>query len=81
MATMGVDTATIRVARRTRDVLAGQARERGISLAALLAEVAREREVEMIWQSERDASRADAKHPEVAHEERAWEAATADGLD
>jgi hypothetical protein len=78
---MTVDTATIRVTRKTRDLLAEQARERGVSLASLLAEVAREREAEVIWSSEQDASRADAQRPEVAKEEHAWQAAAGDGLD
>ncbi len=77
---MAVDTATIRVARRTRDLLAEQAREQGVSLASLLARIAREREVEAIWQSERRATHADARSPEVAEESRAWEATLADGL-
>jgi hypothetical protein len=80
MATMAGDTATIRVTRRTRDLLAEQARVRGISLAALLGEIARTREAAAIWRSERDASRADAQRAEVAEEEGAWEAALADGL-
>jgi hypothetical protein len=80
MATMAVDTATIRVARRTRDLLAEQAREQGISLALLLAQIAREREVDAIWQSERQATLADASNSEVAEESRLWEATLADGL-
>lgn len=78
---MAVDTATIRVTRRTRDLLADQAREQGVSLASLLAEVAREREAEAIWRSERNATRADAQRSGVADEERAWQATLADGLD
>jgi hypothetical protein len=81
MATVSVDTATIRVSRTTRDLLATQARERGLSLAALLAEVARERELEAIWRSERDASRSDALRTEVAEDDRTWETALGDGLD
>jgi hypothetical protein len=81
MAIMAVDTATIRVTRGTRDLLAEQARARGVSLAALLAEIARERQAEAIWRSERDASRADAARSEVEADERAWEAALVDGLD
>ncbi|MFI5004263.1 MAG: hypothetical protein ACHQE6_04545 [Solirubrobacterales bacterium] len=77
---MAVDTATIRVARRTRDLLAEQAREQGISLASLLAQIAREREAEAIWQSERRATEADALSPEVAEESRTWEVTLADGL-
>jgi post-segregation antitoxin (ccd killing protein) len=74
------DTATIRVTRRTRDQLAAQARDRGVSLAALLAEIAHERERAAIWLSEREASRADAESPEVAREDRVWEAVIADGF-
>jgi hypothetical protein len=78
---MAVDTATIRVARRTRDRLAEQARERGISLAALLAEIARERETEAIFESERQARRAEAGDPAVEEEMRLWEATLEDGID
>lgn len=78
---MAVDTATIRVARGTRDLLAEQARERGMSLAALLAEIARERELEAIWESERRATRADAQSPGALEEMRLWEATLEDGID
>lgn len=81
VATMVTETATIRVARSTRDLFAEQARERGISLASLLADVARERQTAAIWASERDASVADARNPDVAAEEREWTAAVADGLE
>jgi len=78
---VAVDTATIRVARDTRDLLAKQARGRGISLAALLAEIARERARETIFESERQAIRADAQDPAVLEEMHAWEATLADGID
>jgi hypothetical protein len=78
---MAVDTATIRVARGTRDVLARQARERGISLAALLAEIAREREITAAFESEREALRADAQNPAVLEEMRLWESTLEDGID
>jgi hypothetical protein len=78
---MAVETATIRVARITRDRLAKQARARGVSLAALLADVAREREAELVWRSEREASRIDAENPGVAAEDRDWENSLADGID
>jgi hypothetical protein len=78
---MAVDTATIRVARDTRDLLAEQARERGISLAALLAEIARERELEAIYESERQALLADAQNPAVLEETRLWESTLEDGID
>lgn len=75
------ETATIRVARGTRDLLAEQAKARGMSLASLLAEVAREREMQSIWRSEREASRLDAENPDVALEDSVWEATLADGVD
>jgi hypothetical protein len=78
---VAVDTATIRVARDTRDLLAEQARERGISIAALLTEIARERARETIFESERQAIRADAQNPAVLEEMHDWEATLADGLD
>jgi hypothetical protein len=74
------ETATIRVTRVTRDLLAEQARAQGLSLALLLNEIARERQAKAIWDSERRASRVDAKNPEVAAEDREWAAAIADGL-
>jgi antitoxin MazE7 len=78
---MAKETATIRVARATRDLLAEHAHARGVSLAALLAEVARERELESIWRAERQAGRIDAENPDVAVEDRAWETTLADGIE
>ncbi|HTD57972.1 MAG TPA: hypothetical protein VK672_03675 [Solirubrobacteraceae bacterium] len=78
---MATETATIRVARATRDRLAEQARDRGISLAALLADMAREREIEAIWESERRAIDADAQNPAALDDARLWEAALEDGID
>jgi hypothetical protein len=49
--------------RVTRDKLAAQARERDMSLAALLAQLAREQELEAIFESERQAVRAEAQSP------------------
>lgn len=80
-AIVATETATIRVTRETRDLLAGQARERGVSLASMLEELAREAERESIFRSEREASRADAGEPAVQAEEREWEAALGDGID
>ncbi len=74
-------TSTIRVPRATRDLLAEQARERGVSLAALLSEIADERRREAIWRSEREASRIDAKNPATLTELREWEDTLEDGLD
>jgi predicted DNA-binding ribbon-helix-helix protein len=78
---MAVDTATIRVARGTRDLLAEQARARGMSLAALLAEIAREQELEVIFESERQATLADAQNPAALEEMRLWETTLEDGID
>jgi hypothetical protein len=69
------------VTRATRDLLAEQARERGLSLAALLGEIAEERRREAIWRSEREASRIDAENPDAQTEIGEWEATLEDGLD
>jgi hypothetical protein len=78
---MATETATIRVARTTRDTLAEQARDRGISLASLLADMAREQEIKAIWESERRAACADAQNPDALEEMRLWEATLEDGID
>ena len=74
-------TATIRVPRETRDLLAARARERGVSLSSLLTEFAHRAARAETLRSEREAARADAGHRDVAREEREWEAALGDGLD
>jgi hypothetical protein len=78
---MATETATIRVTRSTRDRLAKQALAQGISVASLLADIAREREESLIWSSEREASRLDAENLAAAAEDRAWEATLTDGVD
>jgi hypothetical protein len=78
---MATETATIRVTRETRDLLARQASERGVSLSAMLSELARDVAREAVFRSEREASRADAGSGEVRAEEREWEAALGDGVD
>ena len=77
---MASKTATIRVTRQTRDLLAEQASARGLSLAALLAEIADDRRRQAIWRSERAASRADAQNPDAQAEIREWEATLEDGV-
>jgi predicted DNA-binding ribbon-helix-helix protein len=72
---------TIRVRQETRDLLAEQASERGLSLAALLAEIADERRRQAIWRSEREAARIDAQSPDAQAEIREWETTLEDGLD
>jgi hypothetical protein len=74
-------TATIRVPRETRDRLAARARERGVSLSALLTEFARRAERVDAMRSEREATRVDAADRDAAAEEREWEAVLGDGLD
>ncbi|MCL2768619.1 MAG: hypothetical protein FWD42_00720 [Solirubrobacterales bacterium] len=78
---MAGDTATIRVTRTTRDLLAHQAHERGVSLAALVGELARGLEVEAIFESERRARRAEAADPAAEAERGLWEATLEDGID
>lgn len=77
---MAVETATIRVTRETRDLLAEQARERGVSLSSMLAELARDVAREAVFRSERDAARADGSSRTGLSEERAWESALGDGV-
>ena len=78
---MATETSTIRVTRATRDLLAEQARERGVSVAALLGEIAEERRREAIWRSEHVANRIDEQNPEAQAELREWEGTLEDGLD
>jgi uncharacterized protein (DUF1778 family) len=77
---MAVETATIRVTRETRDLLAGQAQERGMSLSAMLTHLARDVAREAVLRSEREAARADASNRDAWREEREWEAALGDGV-
>jgi len=77
---MAVATATIRVTRETRDLLAEQAQERRMSLSAMLTELARDVAREAVFRSEREAARADASNRDALREEREWEAALGDGV-
>jgi len=74
-------TATIRVPRETRDLLAARAQERGVSLSSLLTEFARRAERAVALRSEREATRIDAAGRDAAAEEREWEAVLGDGYD
>ena len=78
---MATETATIRVSRETRDLLAGQARERGLSLSAMLAELAGELDREAMFGAAREATRRDADSDTVRAEDREWEATLGDGVD
>jgi hypothetical protein len=77
---MATETSTIRVSRATRDLLAQQARERGVSVAALLAEIAEARRRPDTWRSEHEANRIDRRSPEAQAELREWESTLDDGL-
>jgi hypothetical protein len=77
---MATETATIRVTRETRNLLAEQARRRGLSLSAMLSELARSAEREMAFEAERAASRADSADRSVRIEEREWEAVAGDDV-
>jgi hypothetical protein len=73
-------TTTIRVPVQTRDRLAAQARQRGMSIAALLTELATHAEHEAIFRAERDATRADAAERAVRDEDRDWDDTIGDGI-
>jgi hypothetical protein len=77
---MSTRTTTIRVPVQTRDRLAAQASERGISIAAFLTELASRAEREAIFRAERDATRAEATIAAVRGEDRDWDDVVADGL-
>lgn len=78
---MATETSTIRVTRATRDLLAEQARQRGVSVSALLSEIAEGRRRDAIWRSEHQANRIDEANPDTQAELREWEATLEDGLD
>lgn len=78
---MKTETATIRVRRRTHNLFAEQARARGVSVSALLAELAERSAREEIFHAERDAQRRDAARDSVRDEERDWDGVAADGID
>jgi hypothetical protein len=78
---MAEHTATIRVARSVRDSLARSARDRGVSVAALIAQLAQRLERDAMLRSEREATLEDAGSVAVASEERDWDRVLADGLD
>jgi macrodomain Ter protein organizer (MatP/YcbG family) len=78
---MPSDTATIRVPRQTRDSLAERARERGVSLSALLTDLAEQAERADAYRSEREATKADLESPDAMAEYRLWESTLEDGID
>jgi len=52
-----------------------------MSLAGLLAEIAREQEIEEAFESERQATLADAQNPAALEEMRLWESTLEDVID
>lgn len=78
---MNAGTATIRVSRETRDLLAEQARERGVSISSMLAEMARQVRREAIFRAERAAVLQDAASAEMKAEDEDWEETLTDGID
>ncbi|MCB1263201.1 MAG: antitoxin [Mycobacterium sp.] len=77
---MATPTTTIRVSVRTRDRLAAQARQRGISIPTLLAELAGQADRDAAFREERSAELMDAASAEVRQEEQEWAQAADDGL-
>lgn len=77
---MATETATIRVPRETRDLLAEQARDRGLSLSTFLTRVASSGERAAVFAAEREASLTDSRNPEVMAEDRDWAITLDDGL-
>ncbi len=78
---MSTSTTTVRVSVQTRDRLAAQARERGISISALLTELAGQVDREAMFSAEREATRAESAARAVRDEDQDWDAAAADGID
>jgi hypothetical protein len=77
---MSTPTTTIRVSVRTRDRLAAQAHQRGVSLSTLLTELVTRAEREAIFRAERDATRAEAALHAVRDENRDWDTTVGDGV-
>lgn len=78
---MATETTTVRVSLRTRDRLAAQARNRGVSISTLLEELAAGADREAIFRAEREATRAEADYRTVREEEGDWADAAADDID
>lgn len=78
---MSTPTTTIRVPVTTRDRLNAQARDRGISVVALLDEWSNRAEREAAFAEERAATRAEAANPAVIEEDRDWAQSDTDGID
>lgn len=77
---MSTSTTTIRVSTDTRDRLAAQARERKMSISALLADLAARADREAFFRAERDAERAEADDAAVRAERADWAKTSGDGI-
>ncbi len=77
---VATDTTTIRVSIPTRDRLATQARQRGVSVAALLEELSNQAERQAAFEAERAATLADAEVSEVKAEDLDWDDTAGDGV-
>ena len=64
----------------TRDRLAAQARQRGVSVSALLTDLAAQADRHAIFQAERDAEQGEAGDTAARDEARDWGDATDDGI-
>lgn len=78
---MATQTTTIRVPIPTRDRLAAQARQRGISIAALLEELSDQAERQAAFEAERRATLADAEMSAVHDGDLDWDATAGDGIE
>lgn len=78
---MSTKTTTIRVSVLTRDRLAAQARQRGMSIAELLKDLSDQAERQAAFAAERTATLTDAASPAAQDEDRDWETTAGDGID
>jgi len=78
---MSTPTTTVRVSLRTRDRLTAQARERGVSISALLEELVAAADREAIFRAEREATLAEAGNRAVREEDEDWAEAADDDID
>lgn len=81
MQLMATRSTTIRVPIPTRDKLAARARQRGISIAALIDELSDQAERLAAFEAEREATRADMEISEVHDEDLDWDVTAGDGIE
>lgn len=80
MQSMAPDTSAIQVPTPTHDELAAQARQRGISIAALLEDLAEQAERQAAFAAERTATMADTDRSGIQDEDLNWDTTTGDGI-